>query len=353
MTAPSTTPMDRTVNRETPWPALDRARTAAADLFVRNNGLWPDAASQPERLRLEIDGLVGRPCSFTLDELRSRFEMRRVTAVLECAGNGRGALEPPTEGLQWSNGAVGCAEYGGVRLGELLAAAEVLPEARHLGHHSPDRTPTGEVALSRGIPIWKAMAPETLVAYEMNGEPLSFEHGGPLRIVAPGFPGAAWQKWLTRIEVREREHDGAKMTGLDYRLPETPLGPADPIDPATFRVIEDMPVKSIITHPAGGSVVPLGESIEVRGWAWSGAVPVASVEVLLDDDGSVEASMEATEGPWAWRRFRAPWTPGRAGSHVIAARASDVDGRRQPLDQAWNPRGYCNNGCHRVDVSVE
>src|SRR5690606_10309446 len=111
--------------------------------------------------------------------------------------------------------------------------------------------------------------------FEMNGEPLPALHGGPLRIVAPGYPGSAWQKWLDRISLRDREHDGEKMGGTDYRMPRRPIAPGEPLDPAEFEVITDMPVKSLISSPAPGFTVAVGETLAIEGFAWSGATPLA------------------------------------------------------------------------------
>ncbi len=339
---------------ETPFDLLDLPLTPANGFFLRNNGLEPNGfAADPDTWTLAIDGHVANPRSFSVADLKREFEVTTVTAVLECAGNGRALLDPPVEGNQWRYGAVGCARFSGIRLGDLLDQARPSPRAVYTAHHSPDRTAAGKVAISRGLPLWKAAAPETLVAFAMNGAPLPFDHGGPLRIVAPGFPGSAWQKWIARIEVRDREHDGEKMTGTDYRFPVSALGPGDPSDPAAFRVIEDVPVKSVITHPVDGAVVRAGEPIDIRGWAWSGRESVDSVAITVDEGLTWQtATLEPGDGPWAWRRFRLPWVSPATGATTIMARATDAAGRSQPIDQAWNPRGYNNNGCHRVRVST-
>ncbi len=338
-------------NVETPPHLLDDPITPIERFFVRNNGDWP--AVDRAAWRLTVDGLVERPLHLSLDELTARFETVTAACVLECAGNGRSYLEPAVEGVLWGYGAVGCARFTGVRMRDVLEAAGVKPGAVYTAHHSPDRTEAGKVALSRGLPLKKALAEETLIAFAMNGGPLPLAHGGPLRVVAPGYPGSAWQKWLARLEIRDREHDGAKMTGLDYRLPTVPVRPGETLDPALFAVIEDMPVKALITHPPDGAGIAADGACEIRGFAWSGHVPVERVHVSTDGGTTwANAELEAGEGPFAWRRFRFAWTPDRAGPFTLVARAGDASGRVQPLDQTWNPRGYCNNGCQRVAVTV-
>ncbi len=298
---------DPAYNAEPPVHELDAALTPLSRMFVRNNGTLEGADFSPERWRLTIDGEVARPFALTAADLMRDFPLRRVTAVLECAGNGRSLYADRTDGLPWGLGAVGCLDWEGVRLADILARAGVKPHAVYVGHESPDRTAAGKPALSRGLPLAKALTPETLVAFRANGEPLPAIHGGPLRIVAPGFPGSAWQKWLTRIWVRDREHDGARMTGLDYRLPRRPIRPGDTPDPAEFAVIEGMPPRALITSHAAGSAVAAGSEIRLGGWAWGHGRSIASVAVSLDGGGSwSEAALtpETTE-PFAWRRFEA------------------------------------------------
>ncbi len=341
---------DPALNAEPPIALLGEAITPAEAFFVRNNGDVPVVGREDDWV-LTIDGEVERPARWTLAALRERFETVTLTAVLECAGNGRSQFSPATDGLPWRLGAVGCARWTGVRLADVLAEAGVRPGAVYAGHHSPDRliSDPSRPALSRGLPIARALAPETLVAFAMNGEPLPRLHGGPLRIVAPGFPGSAWQKWLDRVELRPCEHDGEKMGGTNYRLPTAPVAPGEPLDPSRFAVITDMPVKSLITAPLAGFTATCGERLTVAGFGWSGAIPLAGVRV--SGDGGVnwqDATLEDGEGPFAWRRFSADLVIAQPGAMSVLAQARDVQGQVQPLEIVWNPRGYCNNQVHRV-----
>jgi sulfite oxidase len=347
---------DEALNAEAAPADLDGPITPVESFFIRNNGALPlITAEQVKAWTLTIDGEVERPATWTVDALKTTFPVLTVTAVMECVGNGRSGFVPVTRGLPWGPGAIGCARWTGVRLRDLLAAVSPKPSAVYTGHFSPDRTADGtRPAISRGLPMRKALAPETLVAFAMNDEPLTRLHGAPLRIVAPGFPGSAWQKWLSRIWVRDREHDGPLMTETDYRLPRRPLRPGDPIDLADLAVIEDMPVKSLVTSPADGFVAGLSEGIEVRGFAWSGHGPIRTVTVSADSGKTWrEAKLEPAPDRFAWARFRAPVTLGESGTVAILAQATDETGATQPLDGAtWNPRGYCNNGAHRIVGTV-
>ncbi|WP_439574240.1 sulfite oxidase [Phreatobacter sp.] len=347
---------DRALNGEAPAGALDGDLTSFGAFFVRNNGDLPAAAfGPPDRWRLIVDGEVERPAAFGLADLTRLFPSVTITAVLECAGNGRAFYEPQVSGAQWRYGAVGCARWTGIRMADLLAHVGVTDRAVYTAHHSPDRLidDPDRPALSRGLPLVKALAPETLLAFAMNDQPLHALHGGPLRVVVPGFPGSAWQKWLCRLQIRDREHDGEKMNGTDYRMPVSPVAPGEPIDPAQFAVITDMPVKSVITRPGDGFMHMGPEPLTVSGFAWSGSVPAAGVAVSVDEGASwVPAELAAGEGPFAWRRFRVDVAVA-PGPLTVMARATDAAGACQPVARApWNPRGYLNNAVHRIVGTV-
>lgn len=346
---------DAALNGE-PEPAmLGEPITPFSVFFIRNNGTLPEIGDAAQ-WRLAIDGEVEEPRSWSIAELQRHFETVTETAVLECAGNGRSLFQPATDGVPWRVGAVGCARWTGVRLRDVLQASGVKPSAVYTGHYAPDRQiqDPSRPALSRGLPLAKALAPETLLAFGMNGETLPLLHGGPLRIVAPGYPGSAWQKWLDRVSLRPHEHDGEKMQGTNYRLPIRPVAPGEPVDPSEFAVITDIRVKSLITTPAPGFTAAIGAGVAVRGFAWSGAVALASVRVSGDGGESwVEADLGEAEGAFAWRAFGATLPTPRPGPIEIVAQARDVAGRVQPLEAApWNPRGYCNNQAQRVAGEV-
>jgi DMSO/TMAO reductase YedYZ molybdopterin-dependent catalytic subunit len=345
------------LNAETPAHLLDADITPTARLFARNTGAMP--ALGPAEIgawTLTVDGFVRTPRAWTLAALKQEFETVTETAVIECAGNGRAFFPDPAGTVLWRHGAVGCVQWTGVRLGDLLRTCELLPQALYTGHHSPDVYLDGSgPAISRGLPIGKALAPETLVAFALNGEPLPVLHGGPLRLIAPGYPGASFQKWLTRVEVRDREHDGERMRDGHYRMPRTPLRYGEPFDPAQFEIITDMPVKSLITAPQDGFSAPANAPLAIRGHAWSGHTAVEKVELSFDGGGSWQSAALASEtARFAWRRFIFTLPDPPRGDIEVVARATDAGGRAQPLDcVSWNPRGYLNNMCHRVRGSIK
>ena len=345
---------DRPLCAETPPHLLDDAITPTDRHFVRNNGLMPDDLDA-SRWNLAIDGLVEHPLSLGLEALAGRFEVITRALTLECAGNGRAFFDPKTKGEQWTYGAVACSEWTGVRLSDVLTAAGVRSGAVYTAHYSADSHLSGVengLPISRGVPIEKAMDGHGLIAFAQNGRPIHPMNGGPLRLIIPGWPGSCSQKWLTRIEMRDQVHDGPKMTGTSYRLPSRGLEPGETVDEKDFRIIEGMPVKSLITHPATGYRTN-GGSVEVRGHAWTGEGRVAAVDLSIDFGANWQrATLDAPVNAFAWQNWRASIALPQAGYYEVWARATDSRGVSQPHAIAWNPGGYLNNAMHRIAIYV-
>lgn len=348
---------DRPLNAETPPHLLDDDVTPIERHFIRNNGLGAPDDISAEDWRLEVDGEVSEHLELSIDDLRDRFEVVKLKLQLECGGNGRGGFNPPASGNQWTLGAIGNAEWTGVRYRDVLEAAGVKPSAIYTAHYGRDRHASGDEdqeAISRGMPIWKAMDPHTLIAFEMNGEAIHPENGAPLRVVAPGWPGSVSQKWLSRIWVRNQVHDGAKMTGTSYRVPRYPVAPGEEVPEEDFRIIESMPVKSLITYPQTGLELPRDHrTLEVRGHAWAGDRAVRAMHVSHDFGTTwTEAELNDPPNPYSWQSWRAKVAFPHKGYYEIWARATDDAGETQPFAIAWNPKGYLNNAMHRIAVRV-
>ncbi len=347
---------DRPLNAETPVHLLDENVTSAKRMFVRNNGLTPSfTADDVANWRLAIDGEVETPLDLTIDNLRNEFEPVTLQLQIECGGNGRKFMTPAARGNQWTFGAVSCAEWTGVRLADVLAGAGVKPSAVYTGHYGADPHLSGDPeksALSRGVPIAKALEPHTIIAYAMNGDDIPLLNGHPLRLIAPGWPGSCSQKWLTRISVRDREHDGEKMTGQSYRVPEYPVAPGTEVADADMKIIESMPVKSIITAPQTGHRVNARQPFEARGHAWAGDSEVAAMDVSLDFGATwMRAELAGPANHYAWQHWRRTIALREPGYYEIWARATDDKDLMQPAAQpGWNPRGYLNNLQHRIAV---
>ena len=200
---------DRPLVAETPEALLDDDTTPTARFFIRNNGDPPEVTGQPDGWKITIDGEVNKPLELTLGELKAKARAVTRRLLLECAGNGRSFFVPRTEGEQWANGAAGCAEWTGARVGDVIRAAGLKPSASFSAHYGADVHPSGDptkIVLSRGVPIRKLMDENNLIAWEMNGKPLEPMHGFPVRLIVPGWPGSLSAKWLTRIWLRDRVH---------------------------------------------------------------------------------------------------------------------------------------------------
>ncbi len=350
---------DRPLNAETPAHLLDDAVTPAKRLFVRNNGNPPDTADiDPAEWTVEVTGEAClRPVRMTLGEIQQRFEHRTLQLQMECGGNGRSEFHPPAPGNQWTTGAVGCPNWTGVRLRDLLRSCGIADNAVYVAWEAADTHISGDPAklpISRGVPVHKALEDETLLAWGMNGAPLPPLHGYPLRMVAAGWPGSVGGKWLTRILVRDRVHDGEKMGGRSYRVPCNPVAPGTRVDDGDMCIIESMPVKSLITFPESGVHTPFGTPASARGHAWAGDLRVAAVYTSIDFGTTWQpAALTEPVNRLAWQHWSASVSVPRRGYYEVWARAVDERGRSQPvLLPAWNPRGYLNNACHRIAVMV-
>jgi DMSO/TMAO reductase YedYZ molybdopterin-dependent catalytic subunit len=345
---------DRPLNAETPAHLLDDAITPTDRLFIRNNGIPPEEVD-PASWTLEVDGEVETPLKLTIDDLKSRFEVVTLQLQLECGGNGRAGFNPPASGNQWKVGAVGCSQWTGVRYADVLKAAGVKPSAIYTGHYGADMHLSGDpdkVPISRGVPLAKAMSPYNLIGFEMNGGPINPMNGAPLRLVVPGWPGSCSQKWLTRVQLRDRVHDGEKMGGDSYRVPLDPVAPGAEVPEDQFVIIESMPVKSLITFPETNAAVT-GFKTEVRGHAWAGDRTVKALDVSSDFGATWQpAALKEPANLFAWQQWSTEIEFARPGYYEIWARATDDAGVMQPFRIAWNPKGYLNNSMDRIALTV-
>lgn len=348
---------DKPWNIESLAHLLDDRVTPNRAMFIRNNGKIPESVD-PSTWTLTFDGeSVRAEKSYSLSELKSRFAQHTYQLTLECGGNGRSEFDPPAKGNQWSVGAVSSAEWTGVRLRDLLDDVGIKSNAVYIGYHAADTHLSGDPnkePISRGMPIEKAMQDETLVAFQMNGKDIPLAHGHPLRLVAGGWPASVSGKWLTGISVRDRVHDGPKMTGTSYRVPCNPVAPGSKVADEDMCIIESMPVKSLITHPKTGATISLGKSISFRGHAWAGELEVVKMQYSIDFGSTwKDCALEAPANRLAWQHFSGETTFPKKGYYELWARAIDSRGNAQPMVlPGWNPKGYLNNACHRIAVKV-
>ncbi|MBL4862684.1 MAG: sulfite oxidase, partial [Crocinitomicaceae bacterium] len=342
-------------NAQTPPHLLDDTRTPADRLFVRNNGVVPSNIDV-DNWTLTIEGESAKQKkTYTLKELKSKFKHYSYQLTLECGGNGRKEYNPPAKGNQWGLGAVGCPKWTGVRLKDVLQDVGIKSDAVYIGYYGKDTHLSGDpdkVVISRGVPIAKALEDEALIAWAINDADLPLMNGYPLRLVFGGWPASTSGKWLHKISIRNKVHDGPKMGGYSYRVPKYPVAPGTKVPEEDMEIIEAMPVKSLVTYPETGAIIKGSKSFEVRGHAWAGDLSIKEVHVSLDFGATWKrCKLEPAANKNAWQRWRINIQLPENGYHEVWARATDTKGAMQPMViPGWNPKGYLNNACHRIAV---
>lgn len=346
---------DRPYNAEPPADLLVETHCTPQELFfVRNHSAVPEV--DVEAFRLTITGAVRKPLRISIAELLSKFPKTNITATLQCAGNRRTdflSLAPIPDEVPWEAQAIGTARWGGVALSEVLRAAELTSDAKHIAFGGLDEVEKegARFAFGGSISREKAMSQEVILAYEMDGKPLPPAHGFPLRTVVPGYLGARSVKWLSNINA-QREPSGNYFQAHAYKI-FAPHVRAETADWGKGTVIEEMPVNSAICIPRPGESLPAGP-VEVRGYA-IGKGGDRIDEVQFSSDGGATWTNAELRGAnrWAWCLWRTSQEL-RAGSYVLAVRARDACGNTQPADvrSVWNFKGYANNAWHRVRVHV-
>jgi DMSO/TMAO reductase YedYZ molybdopterin-dependent catalytic subunit len=334
------------LNCETSIPALIGGVVMPnAHFYVRNHFQIP--AIDPATWRLRVTGLVERPLNLSLRDLRNMRSQTQVV-TLECAGNGRSLLSPQVEGEQWNLGAVSTAEWTGVPLAEILDRAGIRAAARQVVFRGADRgaisVGRASIRFERSLKVDDARDSEALLAYAMNGESLPVQHGYPLRLIVPRWYAVASVKWLTEIELI-----GTPFTGHfhdDSYFYEWERDGSVVTEPVTLQR-----VRTLITEPGGDQALESGD-VAIRGVAWSGAAPIARVEVSVGEGPWQAASLvgERNRASWQWweliTHLNAP------GTTTIRARATDMADRTQPEIPEWNRLGYGNNAIQTVAVNV-
>jgi DMSO/TMAO reductase YedYZ molybdopterin-dependent catalytic subunit len=335
---------------ETPVALMDSWLTPVEHFYVRSHLPVPPSLDLAA-WTLQVEGEVATPLTLSVDELR-KMPAVTITSTLECAGNGRAFFDPPVAGIQWAKGAVGTARWTGVRMADVLKRAGAKSTGRFVVMSAADR-PLGTMPdFVRQVPMAKAMHPDTLIALDMNGQPLTPLHGFPLRAIIPGWEGAYSIKWLTNLTVLDRESDSFWVTTA-YRYPTRRVAPGATVDAKDMAALTGLVVKSLITKPLDGATVAPGP-IDVAGFAWAGETDIAKVDISTDDGATwVPARLTGERARYAWRRFEFTFTAAQPQSYLIHARATDANGRIQPMAPPWNPSGYLWNAPDWVRIEVK
>ena len=334
---------ERPFNAETPIAAL-AGRVVPNELFyVRNHFDVPELFV--DEWRLTVDGAVAEPLELGMEDLR-RHPESTLAVTMECAGNGRALMDPLPPGMGWAYGAVSTARFTGVSLRLVLDEARLVPDAMEVVFTGADRgraEPGRVISYAYSISVEQALRSNTLLVWAMNDDPLSPDHGFPLRLVVPGVYGMASVKWLTQVRVVTSPFAG--YFPAEYRYVDEPGS-------SQGHPVAAMRVKAVIARPEHGAVLPLAPFV-VAGTAWSGSGSITRVEVSPDGGNTwSDADLDAPSSQYAANPWRFLWTPRGPGSYMLAVKATDEAGHSQPLESSWNAHGYGNNEVHRIEVEI-
>ena len=346
----------RPPNFETPVNYFSEAFTRNDAFFVRYHlASIPRVDGASWKLTIAGDA-VDKPFELTLDQLKREFEPVEVAALCICSGNRRGLSEPHVPGVQWGHGAMGNARWKGVRLKEVLARAGLKKEAIEIafdGADGPalDKTPD----FIKSIPVWKALDENTILAFEMNGEPLPHWNGYPVRVVVPGWTATYWMKHLTSIQAVSQPFKGFWMATA-YRIPKGKFPVVDRFvtqETEANTPITEMVVASLVTNLRDGMSLPAGKAAVVRGVAWDGGYGMRDVEVSIDGGASWRpAELGPDLGRFAWRQWSFAIPAPEPGNYTVMAKATNRIGASQAFELVFNPAGYHNNVVERIKVRV-
>ena len=325
-----------TTTFETPMALVADDFLTPNDLFfIRSNG--PVSVDIPvDEWRLAVTGLVEQELELTFADLQG-MEARTITAFLECSGNSRSRFTPQTEGTQWTNGAIGNAEWTGVSLVDVLNMAGLQAGAVDVVSQGGDFP-----EMQRGLPLNVATDPDVMLVWEMNGEPVPAPHGGPVRLLVPTWSGIASTKWVVGIDVIDHPFAGPFNSESYVFIDE---------DEKIVAPVREVAPKSVLASPLPGATLETGPQ-QLSGFAWSGYAGIATVEVSTDGGANwSEADIVEEAGPLSWVRFVYDWEA-VAGDVILASRATDQRGLTQPVTDDWNAKGYLMNAIEAVPVTV-
>jgi len=338
---------------ETPKHFFKELITSNEALFVRWHNANIPTSVDLRTWRIKVGGNTERSPELSMDDLKG---LPRVTytAVLQCAGNGRSLFEPRVPGGQWGNGAMGNVTWGGARLKDILAKAGVKGDSVEVAFNGLDSGALPTVPdFVKSLPVDKALEEDIIVAYEMNGKPLTMLNGFPARLVVPGWYGTYWVKALSDVTVLSKTFEEFWMKPA-YRIPDNPCACVPPgTAPGKTVPINRMNTRSLIIEPSQGNRLPAGKEVVISGLAFSGGYGIKDVVVSVDG-GKIwkEVKLGKDLGKYSWIQWQLPWRPTQKGKYTLMARATNSIGESQPFDSLWNPSGYMLNNIEKVDVTV-
>ncbi|HLE40139.1 MAG TPA: molybdopterin-dependent oxidoreductase [Nitrospirota bacterium] len=339
---------------ETPLKYFKELITPNDALFVRWHIANIPTSIDVNQWRLKVGGNTEQELQLSLSDLRVRFEKVTFTAVIQCAGNGRSFFEPRVAGGQWKNGAMGNVTWSGARLKDILNQAGIKAGSVDVSFNGLDTGTLPTVPdFIKSLPIDKALEDDMLIAYEMNGRPLTMLNGFPARLIVPGWYATYWVKSLTDITVLNKSFEEFWMKSA-YRIPDTACGCVPPgAKPQKTIPIHRMTTRSLIITPEERSGLKVNKPVDIAGIAFSGGYGITDVVVSTDGGRSWgQAKLGKDLGKYSWIQWTYPWRPKKPGKYTLMAKATNSIGESQPFEGLWNPSGYLWNKVEPLAVVV-
>ncbi len=346
---------DRPINAETPLKYFLEDFTPNDVFFVR----WHLANLPPSidsvKFRLNITGNVDKELTLSLNDLRTKFKPCTVNALCICAGNGRGFFTPHVPGVQWDNGGMGNAKWTGVRLKDILDSAGVKTDSKYISFNGMDSPPLPATPdFVKSLVYDHAMDGEVMIAYEMNGQPIPYLNGYPLKLVVPGWYGTYWIGMLNEIKCYADTFKGYWMNTA-YLIPKGELNGNEKPDSLKKQLIpiNKIDVSSLFVSPEPDSTLRIGKEYEIQGLAFDGGDGITKVEISQDSGKTWSpAALDASLGNYSWRRWRYKFTPVQGGVFSFFLKATNSTGQTQPWHQ-WNRSGFMKNGIESLALKAE
>jgi DMSO/TMAO reductase YedYZ molybdopterin-dependent catalytic subunit len=340
---------------ETPFSVFNEGVITPNDaFFVRYHLAEVPTSINPETFKVEIKGKVNSPLTLSLADLKTKFEPVEIVAVNQCSGNSRGFSNPRVAGGQLGNGAMGNAKWKGARLRDVLNKSGVAAGAKQVTFNGLDKAPLEKTPdFVKALEVDHALHEDTLLAYEMNGEPLPMLNGFPLRLVVPGHYGTYWVKHVNEITVVEAPSPNFWMDTA-YRIPDNECACVEPgTTPAKTRPIGRYNVRSFVTSLADEDKIKAGQQVTVRGIAFDGGYGITDVS-FSGDGGKTwrEARLGKDLGKYSFREWTIDFKPQQAGVLELKVKATNRINQSQPLQPLWNPAGYMRNVVESVKVNA-
>lgn len=347
----------RPANYETPVSVFNHEITPNDQFFVRWHYLPENDKINSESWKLLIQGdSIEQPFEINFAQLKNDFKSYEVIAVCQCAGNRRGFSKPRVPGVQWGSGAMGNAVWKGARLVDVLAKAKIKSTALEVYLSSYCNLKVASIPeFRKSIPYQKALDPNILIAYEMNGEPLPYHNGYPVRLVIPGWAATYWTKQLKSIAVSSKPINSYWMNP-SYRIPKGTYPLIDRFftqENALSIPVTELVVNSLITNIENNQKFKINENIVIKGIAWDGGYGINSVEVSIDNGQTwTNAKLGKDLGNFSWRHWTYELQGLKKGKYQIMAKATNKVGATQTFELLFNQSGYHNNVVQKIQIDL-